>query len=113
VPCLFCEIAAGKVPARVAYQDEDLVAFHDVNPQAPNHVLVIPRRHITSLMDLAPEDDALIGKLVRRARDLADELKLGDRGFRVLFNTGPDAGYSVYHVHLHLVGGRKLGWPPG
>jgi histidine triad (HIT) family protein len=113
VPCLFCEIAAGKVPARVAYQDEDLVAFHDINPQAPNHVLVIPRRHITSLMDLAPEDDALIGKLVRRARDLADELKLGERGFRVLFNTGPDAGYSVYHVHLHLVGGRKLGWPPG
>ena len=113
MPCLFCEIAAGKVPARVAYQDDDLVAFHDVNPQAPSHVLIIPRKHITSLLDLAPEDDALIGKIVRRARDLAEELKLGERGFRVLFNAGPDAGYSVYHVHLHLVGGRKLGWPPG
>jgi histidine triad (HIT) family protein len=94
VSCLFCEIVAGRVPAKVAYQDEQLLAFHDVNPQGPTHILVVPRRHITSLLDMSPADDALVGSLVRRAR-------------------GEDAGYSVYHIHLHLVGGRKMGWPPG
>jgi histidine triad (HIT) family protein len=113
VPCLFCEIVAGKIPARVAYQDDAVLAFHDINPQGPVHVLVVPKRHITSILDLTPEDDALVGTLVRRARDLAGELGLAERGFRLLFNAGDDAGYSVYHIHLHLVGGRRLGWPPG
>jgi histidine triad (HIT) family protein len=113
VSCLFCEIVAGRVPAKVAYKDDDIVAFHDVNPQGPTHVLVVPRRHITSLLDVTPADDALLGNLVRRARDLAVEEGLDERGFRLVFNCGPDAGYSVYHIHLHLVGGRKLGWPPG
>jgi histidine triad (HIT) family protein len=113
VSCLFCEIVAGRVPAKMAYKDDDVVAFHDINPQGPTHMLVVPRRHITSLIDVTPADDALVGSLVRRARDLAVEHRLDERGFRLVFNCGEDAGYSVYHIHLHLVGGRKLGWPPG
>ena len=93
--------------------DDQLVAFHDIRPQAPTHVLVIPRRHVTSLLDLAPEDDGLIGALVRTARDIAREMGFDERGFRLVFNCGDDAGYSVYHIHLHLLGGRPLGWPPG
>lgn len=113
MPCLFCEIAAGRIPAKTAYEDETVVAFHDINPQAPTHVLLIPRKHVTSLNDLTPEDDSLVGSLVRRARDLAAQMGLAERGYRLVLNCGPDAGYSVYHVHLHLVGGRALGWPPG
>jgi len=113
MPCLFCQIAEKKIPARVAFEDEHVLAFHDINPQAPVHVLVVPKRHITSLLDVAEGDDALVGRLVRVARDLARELGLNDRGFRLVFNTGEDAGYSVFHIHLHLVGGRPLGWPPG
>jgi histidine triad (HIT) family protein len=113
VSCLFCEIVAGRVPAKVAYQDEQVLAFHDINPQGPTHILVVPRRHITSLLDLSTEDDALVGTLVRRARDLAVEKGLDERGFRLVFNCGEDAGYSVYHIHLHLVGGRRMAWPPG
>ena len=111
--CVFCEIAAGRIPARVAYQDDQLLAFHDINPQAPTHVLLIPKRHIESPNDLQPVDDSLIGGLVRRAKQLARELGLGERGYRLVFNCGEDAGYSVFHVHLHLLGGRALGWPPG
>jgi histidine triad (HIT) family protein len=113
MPCLFCEIVAGKVPARTVHQDDEVLAFMDVKPQAPTHVLVIPKRHIDSLLELTPNDDAIVGRLVRTARDLARDLDLGERGFRLVFNCGPDAGYSVYHIHLHLVGGRKLAWPPG
>jgi histidine triad (HIT) family protein len=113
VSCLFCDIAAGKVKAKVVHQDDAVMAFRDINPQAPTHILVIPRRHITSLVDLTEADDALVGRLVRTGRDLARQENLADRGFRVLFNAGDDAGYSVYHIHLHLVGGRQLGWPPG
>ena len=111
--CLFCEIVAGRIPAKVAYQDDDVLAFHDINPQGPVHVLLVPKRHITSLLDLADGDDAVVGGLVRKARDLAVQLGLGERGFRLVFNCGDDAGYSVYHIHLHLVGGRTLAWPPG
>jgi histidine triad (HIT) family protein len=113
MPCLFCEIVAGRIPARVVYKDDLVVAFHDVNPQAPTHTLVIPRKHITSLMELSPEDDAVVGALVRKARDLAKDAGIAENGFRLVFNCGEDAGYSVYHIHLHIVGGRKLGWPPG
>ena len=110
--CLFCEIVAGRIPAKVAYQDDEVLAFHDINPQGPVHVLVVPKRHITSLLELTPEDDAVVGGLVRKARDLAVQQGLGERGFRLVFNCGDDAGYSVYHIHLHLVGGRTLAWPP-
>lgn len=113
MPCLFCEIVAGRIPARVVYQDDEIVAFHDITPQAPSHALIIPRKHITSILDLTPADDALIGSLVRKARDLAQQAGVAENGFRLIFNCGEDAGYSVYHIHLHLIGGRKLGWPPG
>src|SRR5688572_19655704 len=105
--CIFCEIVAGRIPAKVAYQDDEVVAFGDTNPQAPIHFLIIPRRHIASLLDLTPADDGLLGSLVRRARDLALAKGLEERGFRLVFNCGEDAGYSVYHIHLHLVGGRR------
>jgi len=113
MPCVFCEIVAGRIPAKVAFQDEAVLAFHDINPQAPVHVLVVPKQHVASLLDLTPAEDALAGRLVRSARDLARELGLGERGFRLVFNCGADAGYSVFHIHLHLLGGRALGWPPG
>jgi histidine triad (HIT) family protein len=111
--CLFCEIAAGRVPSKKAYEDDTLFAFHDIKPQAPTHVLVVPKRHVTSLVDVEAGDDALVGSMVRRARELAREAGLAERGFRLVFNCGDDAGYSVYHIHVHLVGGRRLGWPPG
>ena len=111
--CIFCEIVEGRRPSRTVYADDQVVAFHDVRPQAPVHVLVVPRRHVTSLLDLEPNDDAVLGAMVRKARDLARELGLGERGFRLVLNCGDDAGYSVYHIHLHLLGGRALGWPPG
>jgi len=113
MPCLFCEIVAGRIPAKVAFQDDHVMAFQDVRPQAPTHTLIIPKRHITSILDLTPEDDAVVGLLVRKARDLARDAGIAENGFRLVFNAGEDAGYSVYHIHLHLVGGRKLGWPPG
>jgi histidine triad (HIT) family protein len=113
VPCLFCQIVEGKVPAKIAFQDDEVTAFHDIDPKAPKHILVVPRRHIASITDLSEGDDALMGRLVRRARDLAREHGLAERGFRVVFNCGDDAGYSVHHIHLHLLGGRALGWPPG
>jgi histidine triad (HIT) family protein len=111
--CLFCEIVAGRIPARKAYEDDELLAFHDINPQAPVHVLLIPKQHVTSLLDLDDGHDALVGKLVRKGRDLARELRLAERGFRLVLNCGDDAGYSVFHVHLHLLGGRSMSWPPG
>ena len=111
--CLFCEIAAGRVPSKVVYQDDHVLALQDIDPKAPTHVLVIPRKHITSILDLSEGDDALVGRLVRTARDIARQSGLDPRGFRLVFNCGDDAGYSVYHIHLHLVGGRKLSWPPG
>jgi histidine triad (HIT) family protein len=111
--CLFCDIAAGKIPSKKAHEDDALFAFHDINPQAPTHILVIPKRHITSITDVAPGDDDLVGSMVRRATELAKAQGLAERGFRLVFNCGPDAGYSVFHIHLHLLGGRVLGWPPG
>jgi histidine triad (HIT) family protein len=113
MPCIFCEITAGTRPARTVYSDDQLVAFHDIRPQAPTHVLVIPRKHVTSLLDVEPGDDALLGAMVRKGRDLAREMGLGERGFRLVMNCGDDSGYSVYHIHMHLLGGRPMGWPPG
>jgi histidine triad (HIT) family protein len=111
--CLFCKLLAGQIPAAIVYEDERVVAFRDINPQAPTHVLVIPRRHIATLNDLGPEDDGLVGELVRRAAAVAREQGHAEGGYRVVFNCNADAGQTVFHIHLHLVGGRKLGWPPG
>ena len=111
--CLFCKIIAGEIKGAIVYQDERVVAFKDINPQAPMHVLVVPRRHIATLNDLAPEDDGLVGELTRRAAALAKEQGYGDRGYRTVFNCNADAGQTVFHIHMHVLGGRRLTWPPG
>jgi histidine triad (HIT) family protein len=111
--CLFCRIAAGQIPAKIVYQDEHLVAFRDINPQAPMHVLVIPRRHVSTLNDLTGEDDALVGEMIRRAAALARDEGYADRGYRTVLNCNAEAGQTVFHIHLHVLGGRSLGWPPG
>ena len=111
--CLFCRIIAGDIPATILFQDENLVVLRDINPQAPTHVLVVPRRHIATLNDLGPGDDALIGELTRRAATIAAEHGHADRGYRTVFNCNADAGQTVFHIHLHVLGGRTLSWPPG
>lgn len=111
--CLFCRIIAGEIPGTFLYQDERLVILQDINPQAPTHALVVPRRHIASLNDLAPEDDALVGEMTRRAAAFAREQGHADRGYRTIFNCNADAGQTVFHIHLHVLGGRRMGWPPG
>lgn len=111
--CLFCKIIAGQIPSATVYKDDDLVVFKDINPQAPLHVLIVPRQHIPTLNDLSPEDDRLIGVMMRRAAALAKEHGYADGGYRTVFNTNADAGQSVFHIHLHLLAGRGLHWPPG
>ena len=114
--CIFCRIASGEVPARLAYQDSHVVAFHDTSPQAPTHVLVIPREHVRTLADLVPEggDGASAGSLMAGVKRTADALGRGaDDGYRVVVNCGEKASQSVFHVHVHLLAGRPFGWPPG
>lgn len=111
--CLFCRLIAGEIPANIVHQNDHVVAFKDITPQAPTHVLVVPRRHIASLNDLSPADDALIGEMIRTAANIAQEEGHADRGYRTVFNCNADAGQTVFHVHLHLLGGRKMTWPPG
>ena len=111
--CLFCRIATGKIPASIVYQDDRLMAFQDVNPQAPLHVLIIPRRHIATLNDLTAGDDSLVGEMIRRAAAIAHEQGHAERGYRTVFNCNREAGQSVFHVHLHLLAGRSMAWPPG
>jgi histidine triad (HIT) family protein len=111
--CLFCKIIAGQIPGAIVYQDDRLVAFKDINAQAPMHVLVVPRRHIATLNDLGPDDDGLVGEMTRRAAAIAKEHGHGDRGYRTVFNCNAEAGQTVFHIHLHVLGGRRLGWPPG
>jgi histidine triad (HIT) family protein len=111
--CLFCRVAAGEIPASKVYEDADVLAFNDINPQAPLHVLIIPKRHIATTNDLAESDQALVGQLVRRAAAIAAEKGYADRGYRTVFNCNAEAGQTVFHIHLHLLAGRHLGWPPG
>ena len=111
--CLFCKIIAGQIPASIVYQDDRVVAFKDINPQAPTHVLVVPRRHIASLNDLTDEDDQIVGEVVRRAAAIAKTKGISESGFRTVFNTNREAGQTVFHIHLHLIGGRTMHWPPG
>ena len=111
--CLFCKIISREIPASIVYEDDEVLAFNDINPQAPTHMLIIPKRHIASLSELRPDDDQLVGALVRRAALLAEERGVSGGGFRTVFNTNRDAGQSVFHIHLHLLGGRSMGWPPG
>ena len=111
--CLFCKIAAKELPAKLVHEDDEVVAFEDLDPQAPVHLLVIPRRHVATLNDLSPADDALVGRLQRVAARLAAERGVSDRGFRTVMNCNREAGQTVFHLHLHLLGGRPMGWPPG
>lgn len=111
--CLFCRIINREIPASIVYEDEHVLAFNDINPQASTHVLVVPKRHIATLNDLEAGDDALVGKLVRRAAAIAADRGLAAPGYRTVFNTNKDAGQTVFHIHLHLIGGRSLAWPPG
>jgi histidine triad (HIT) family protein len=113
IDCLFCKILKGEIPAAIVYEDERLLAFKDINPQAPLHALIVPKRHIGSLNDLAADDDALVGEMVRRAAAIAQQHGYAERGFRTVFNTNAEAGQTVFHIHLHLLAGRGLNWPPG
>jgi histidine triad (HIT) family protein len=111
--CVFCRIVAKEVQSKIAYEDEEVVAFHDVNPQAPVHILIVPRKHIPTLNDAVDEDQALLGKMMLVAQKLARELSVADSGYRLVLNTNRGAGQSVFHIHLHLLGGRLFHWPPG
>lgn len=111
--CLFCKIVLGEIPADVLYQDGDVVAFRDINPQAPVHVLVVTRRHFAGFDEASEEEEALIGKVARAAARIAAQEGVGSTGFRVVVNRGPDAQQSVPHLHFHVIGGRPMSWPPG
>ncbi len=111
--CLFCRIIAGEIPATFVHQDEHVVAIRDINPQAPLHVLVIPRRHIATLNDLEAADEGLMGRVVRSAARIATEHGHAEGGYRTVFNCNRLAGQTVFHIHLHLLAGRALAWPPG
>ena len=111
--CLFCRIIDGEIPAKKLCEDDDVIAFHDITPQAPTHVLVIPRKHIPSLDDMTEADTNAIGTTILRATQLARQLNLDADGYRLVVNNGPGAGQTVFHIHVHLLGGRQFGWPPG
>lgn len=111
--CILCKVARGEMESKKVYEDEDIVAFHDINKKAPVHVLIVPRKHIPRLLDISPEDEKLIGRIHAVANILAKELGVAESGFRVVVNCNRDAGQSIDHLHYHLLGGRPLGWPPG
>ncbi len=111
--CLFCRIASGEIPADIVFETPDLVAFRDISPQAPVHILIIPREHIPTTNDIQERHAALMGSLVLAAREIAGSLGISEEGYRLVFNCNKNAGQAVFHVHLHLLGGRVFGWPPG
>ncbi len=111
--CLFCKFVSGDIKPDVVYEDPDVLAFRDLNPQARCHILVIPKRHIATLNDLQPEDAELMGKLTLAAQKIAADEGIAEPGYRTVINCNAEAGQSVFHIHLHLLGGRKMGWPPG
>lgn len=111
--CIFCRIVEGEVPARIVHQDEEILAFRDLNPQAPTHILLIPRAHVSSIAEMDVSQTTLAGRLLLAARSVARDAGLESSGYRLVVNHGSDGGQSVHHLHLHLLGGRALGWPPG
>jgi histidine triad (HIT) family protein len=111
--CIFCRIASGEAPSDRVYEDDQVVAFRDLNPQAPHHILIIPREHIAGTLDLSEAHRTLVGHIHLVAAKLARDLGIADEGFRLVLNTNRGAGQSVFHLHYHLLGGRSLGWPPG
>jgi histidine triad (HIT) family protein len=110
--CLFCKIAAKQIPAKLVHEDQDVFAFEDINPQAPTHILICPKKHFASLEKATPEDESVLGKMALVAAKLAREKRLGS-GYRTVMNTGSGAGQTVFHLHMHLLGGRAFDWPPG
>lgn len=111
--CLFCKIIDGSIPSRKVMEDEQIFAFEDISPQAPTHVLIIPKRHIATTNDISTEDNPVIGRMVQAAARIAGDRGLGDKGYRLVFNCNRAAGQAVFHIHLHLLGGRDFTWPPG
>jgi histidine triad (HIT) family protein len=111
--CLFCKIVGKEIPATIVAENDDAVAFRDIHPAAPTHVLVIPKKHIASVAEMGDDDAALLGRLVLFASEVAKKEGLHDTGFRLVSNTGPHAGQSVFHLHWHVLGGRPMAWPPG
>ena len=111
--CLFCKIVNGEIPADIVFESDTAVAFRDISPQAPTHVLIIPRKHIATINDIDDDDQAIVGSLFSAARDVARQEEIADNGYRVVMNCNEDAGQTVFHIHLHLLGGRPMNWPPG
>ncbi|MCG8370506.1 MAG: histidine triad nucleotide-binding protein [Proteobacteria bacterium] len=111
--CLFCKIVAGRIPAEIVYDSDTALAFRDIDPQAPTHVLVIPRKHVSTINDLDGEDEALVGSLFTAAKEIAAAEGIADDGYRTVMNCNEGAGQSVFHIHLHVLGGRPMTWPPG
>ena len=111
--CLFCKIEQDEIPSERIYEDDQLFAIKDINPQAPTHLLIIPRKHFASILDVKTTDQALIGSIFEVAKKLAYELGLTQSGFRIVLNCGSDGGQTIFHIHFHLLGGRTMGWPPG
>ena len=110
--CLFCKIVAGEIPADIVFESDNALAFRDINPQAPTHVLVIPRKHIATINDISDDDQALVGSLYTAAREIAAADGIADDGYRTVMNCNESAGQSVFHIHLHVLGGKPMGWPP-
>ncbi|MDD4956025.1 MAG: histidine triad nucleotide-binding protein [Candidatus Omnitrophica bacterium] len=110
--CIFCKISSGEIKVDMLYEDDSIVAFRDIDPQAPQHILVIPKEHIPTLDDVSPEDAGLLGHMLLKARDIASKLGM-DKGYRIVVNCNSDGGQEVFHIHVHLLGGRQMKWPPG
>jgi len=111
--CIFCRISAHEAPAQIIWEDDDIMVFHDISPQAPQHILIIPKQHLENLDDMQPNQQPLLGKMLFIAKEQAKKLGLKDKGYRLVINTGREGGQAVYHLHMHLLGGRPLRWPPG
>ncbi len=111
--CVFCKISSGEIPAKIVHRDENLVAFRDIAPQAPTHILIIPTRHLSTIQELNTSDRELVGDMVLLANKLAKDDGIAENGYRLVLNCGPDGGQTAYHVHMHLLGGRAMHWPPG
>lgn len=111
--CLFCKIIEKKIPSKPVYEDDKLLAFHDINPKAPTHILIIPKKHIATIDELSSEDAVLTGDIILAAKQIAKEQGLSEKGYRLVFNVNNAGGQEVYHIHLHLLGGRQMTWPPG
>lgn len=111
--CLFCKIRDGEIPADIVFEDDDVLAFNDVNPQAPVHILIIPKQHIPTINDLEDDDEQIMGKLFSTAKNLANQKGVSDDGYRLVTNCNAGAGQTVFHIHMHLLAGRAMTWPPG